>query len=258
MTTTVRYLQEGPIGLIQLERPPVNALDFATIEALIAAINRAGADDSVRAVVISSATPGRFCAGLDLSLLQDRTTEQVHELLTRLYLDLHDAQRAIGKPTVAAVSGAARGAGMTLAISCDVIICDENATFGYPEIDIGLIPGIHFVHLPRIVGQHRAFELLFGGQPFDAQQALQLGLVSRIAPAGLALERAKELARLFASKSPQVLKLARAAFTRSHEQDYRQRVADVVDTFCLIAGTTDAQEGLRAFSEKRPPDWQCD
>ncbi len=145
---------------------------------------------------------------------------------------------------------------MTLAISCDVIVCDESATFGYPEIDVGLIPGIHFAHLPRIVGRHRAFELLFGGQSFDAQQAMHLGLVSRVAPAGCALDHAMELAQLFAGKSPSVMKLARAAFTRAHEQDYRQRVADVIDTFCLIAGTADAQEGLRAFSEKRRPDWQ--
>ncbi len=254
-TQTIRYRQEGEIAHIELRRPPVNALDLATIEALIDALRRAGGDDSVRAVVISSGTERRFCAGLDLDLVQGRSTDDIRQLLTRLYVELHETQRDIGKPTVAAIGGAARGAGMTLAISCDVLVCDEGATFGYPEIDIGLIPGIHFAHLPRIVGKHRAFELLFGGRPFNAAEAQQMGLVSSVAPAGQALAEATRMASLFASKSTAVMRLARAAFTRAHEQDYRQRISDVVEDFCAIAATPDAQEGLKAFSEKRVPVW---
>ena len=191
----------------------------------------------------------------DLDQMLGKQPVDVHELLTTLYVELHDAQLALGKPSIAAVSGAARGAGMTVAISCDVIICGERATFGYPEIDIGLIPGIHFVHLPRIIGKHRAFELLFSGRKFDASEAAALGLVSRIVPQGRVLDEAHQLARTFAAKSPQVMRLARAAFARAVDMDHRKDVAGIVETFCVIASTPDAQEGLTAFSEKRPPAW---
>jgi enoyl-CoA hydratase/carnithine racemase len=174
-------------------------------------------------------------------------------LLTALYVDLHEAQIQLGKPSIAAVEGAARGAGMTVAISCDVILCGEQASFGYPEIDIGLIPGIHFVHLPRIIGRHRAFELLMSGRKFDAAEALALGLVSRIVPRGRVQDEAHSLARTFAAKSPQVMRLAKAAFTRAVDMDYRRSVADVVEAFCVIAATPDAQEGLQAFKDKRQP-----
>ena len=98
-----------------------------------------------------------------------------------------EVQFQMGKPTIAAVGGTARGGGMTIAISCDMIVASSDATFGYPEIDAGVLPSIHFTHLPRIVGKHRAFELLFTGRAFNAQEAQSLGLVSRLTEPGQAL-----------------------------------------------------------------------
>src|SRR6185437_16354996 len=138
----------------------------------------AGKDAAVRAVLLTSAIPGRFCAGLDLGILVGKSDSKVRAFLQELYVRLHDAQYNLGKPSIAAVTGAARGGGMTLAISCDVIIAGAGATFGYPEIDVGVIPAIHFAHLPRIVGRHRAFDLLFTGRTFGADEAAALGLVS--------------------------------------------------------------------------------
>ncbi len=253
--STVAYSVEDEVAHIVLSRPPVNALDLDTINAVIGALERAGADPQAGAVVLSSATPRRFCAGLDLNLLLGRPRAEIHALLTRLYVDLHDVQRGLGKPTIAAVAGAARGAGMTLAIGCDVVLCDEEATFGYPEIDVGLIPGIHFVHLPRVIGKHRAFELLFSGRAFDAAEVQRLGLVSDVAPRGTVVAQASRMAQVFAAKSPQVMAMARAAFNRAHEQDFREQVRAVVDVFCEIASTKDAQEGLLAFSQRRAPQW---
>jgi len=253
--TSIRYQVSDRVAEIALDRPPVNALSLAMLEELIAALRRAAADDNVRAVLLASAVPARFCAGLDLGMLLGRSASDIRPVLEALYVELADVQYALGKPSIAVVGGAARGGGMTLAISCDVIVAGESATFGYPEIHLGLVPAIHFVHLPRIVGRHRAFELLFGGRSFDAAEAASLGLVSRVVPDENVAADAKELALAFAAKSPSTMRLARAAFMRANDLDYRRGVGHAVELFCNVATTDDAQEGLRAFVEKRAPRW---
>jgi enoyl-CoA hydratase/carnithine racemase len=249
----VAYSVSAGIARIVLDRPPVNALTLDMIRALVAALRRAASDNDARAVILASAVAGRFCAVLDLALLLGRSIEQVRELLQALYVDLHDAQYNLGKPSIAAIGGATRGGGMTLAISCDVIVASESATFGYPEINIGLLPAIHFAHLPRIVGRHRAFELLFSGRRFDAREARELGLAGRIVADAQLDAAAARVAAEFASKSPDVIRQARAAFLR--QNDYRRRIADAVEDFCNVATTAAAQEGIRAFVEKRSPNW---
>jgi enoyl-CoA hydratase/carnithine racemase len=249
----VSYSVSDAIARIMLNRPPVNALSLETIRAVVAALRRAAADADARAVVLASGIPCRFCAGLDLALLLGKSGEQVRELLQALYVDLHDAQYNLGKPSIAAVGGAARGGGMTLAISCDVIVASEGASFGYPEIKIGVLPAIHFAHLPRIVGRHRAFELLFSGRSFDAQEARDLGLVCKIVPDAQLEAEAHALAAEFAAKSPAVMRLGRADFMR--QNDYRRDIANAVEHFCNVVTTEAAQEGIRAFLEKRAPNW---
>jgi enoyl-CoA hydratase len=251
----VSYFVSAGIARIVLDRPPVNALNLETIRAIVAALRRAAADEDARAVVLASTVPRRFCAGLDLTLLLGKTGDQVRELLQALYVDLHDAQYNLGKPSIAAVGGAARGGGMTLAISCDVILAGEGATFGYPEINIGVLPAIHFAHLPRIAGRHRAFELLFSGRSFDAQEARDLGLVSKIVPDAQLDGEANALAAQFAAKPETVMRLGRAAFMRQNDLDYRRSVAAAVEDFCNVVTTEAAQEGIRAFVEKRAPNW---
>jgi enoyl-CoA hydratase len=251
----IRYSVSDRVAEISLDRPPVNALSFSLLDQLMVALKRAAADENVRAVLLTSAVPSRFSAGLDLGILLGRSGGEVRQLLDKLYVELADVQYALGKPSIAVVNGAARGGGMTLAISCDVIIAGQGATFGYPEIDIGLVPAIHFVHLPRIVGRHRAFELLFSGRSFTADEAFSLGLVSRLAPDEKVHDEAKALAHAFATKSPSTMRLARAAFMRANDLDYRRGIGNAVELFCNVAATDDAQEGLRAFAAKRAPKW---
>src|SRR5271169_1927196 len=171
MPDAVRYAIAKRVAHIVLDRAPVNALSLDMIRAVIAALRQAAADDAARAVVLSSAAARHFCAGLDLAMLLGKSRDQVFEFVHALYVELHESQCNLGKPSIAAVGGAARGGGMTMAISCDVIVAGQQATFGYPEINIGVLPAIHLAHLPRIVGRHRAFELLFSGRSFDAQEA---------------------------------------------------------------------------------------
>ena len=191
---TIRYSVADRVAEISLHNPPVNALTLPMLEALVAAFKRAGEDEAVRAVLLTSAVPARFSAGLDLKNLAGKPGI-VRALLDKLYVELTDAQYHLSKPSIAVVDGAARGGGMTLAISCDVIIASEAATFGDPEIDLGVPPAIHFYHLPRIVGRHRAFELLFSGRSFSPAEALALGLVSRVVPEKDVAAEAGKLAR---------------------------------------------------------------
>ena len=251
----LRYDVSDQIAEISLARPPVNALSLSLLEQLIAALRRAAADENVRAVVLTSAVPRRFSAGLDLRMMLGTPATDVRRLLDKLYVELADVQYNLGKPSIAAVGGSARGGGMTLAISCDVLIAGESATFGYPEIDLGLVPAIHFVHLPRIVGRHRAFELLFSGRTFGAEEAFSLGLVSRIVPDERVRDEARAMARVFAAKSRTAMRLGRAAFVRVNDLDYRRGIGEAVENFCNVAATAEAQEGLRAFVEKRSPNW---
>lgn len=251
----LRYEVRDRIAEIHLCHAPVNALDVDMLDELIAALNRANADPDVRAVLLASDLPGRFCAGLDMKKLLQSAPARIHELLTKLYVKLYDAQFELTKSSISVVSGAVRGGGMTVAVSSDMIVAADTATFGYPEIDVGVLPAIHYVHLPGIVGKHRAFDLLFTGRTFSAQDAHAMGLVTRLAPAAELLEHARGLARSLADKPPQVLALGRRAFVYSNDNEYRRRVATAVEVFCNAAATPQAREGLSAFVEKRAPDW---
>jgi enoyl-CoA hydratase/carnithine racemase len=253
--STVHYEVSRNVAKITLARPPVNALSLEMIRAVVAAFRRASVDRAVRAVVLSSAITNRFSAGLDLDILLGKSSEEIREFLQELYVGLYDAQYHLGRPSIACVNGTARGGGMTLAVSCDVIVAGENATFGYPEIDIGVLPAIHFVHLPRIIGRHKAFELLFTGRTFDAAEAHELGLVNQVVPDAELDAAAMSLATTFAAKSETAVRLGRAAFMRQMDLDYRRSVANAVEDFCNAAATQAAQEGIRAFVEKRVPRW---
>ena len=253
MPDAVRYAVAKRVAHIVLDRAPVNALSLDMIRAVIAALRQAAADNAARAVVLSSAVARHFCAGLDLAVLLGKSRAQVREFVHALYVELHECQYNLGKPSIAAVGGSARGGGMTMAISCDVILAAQRATFGYPEINIGVLPAIHFAHLPRIAGRHRAFEILFSGRTFDAQEAIELGLVSKVVVDAELEASAIALAADFAAKSPAVMRQARAAFMR--QNDDRARIAAAVEDFCDVVTTDAAQEGIRAFLEKRAPNW---
>jgi enoyl-CoA hydratase len=247
----VRYEVSDSIAEITLNRAPVNALSLELIDALLDALKKAKADSAVRAVVIASAHKV-FCAGLDIDIVRGKSTLEVKKFLERLYFELNDIQYRLGKPSIAAIDGAARAGGMTIAVSCDMIIAGEKATFGYPEIDVGLIPALHFVQLPRLVGKHQAFGPLFLGEPFDAATAFRMGLVSELVLPGTALDRARDIARRLAKKSQVVMKIGRDAFLRAIDADYRRAIENVAESFALVVSTEDCQEGLNAFAEKRP------
>ena len=256
---TVHYEVRDGIAEILLDCPPVNAITEALMDGILALLDQASRDRGVKAVILGSAVPNRFCAGLHLAEMSMASFEKKWELVDKLYSGLFDAQLRLGKPSIAAVNGTARGGGMTLAVSCDMLIASDMATFGYPEIDVGVTPAIHYTHLPRIIGRHRAFDLLFTGRSFGSEEALRLGLVNAVVPESEVLHKARELARVFCSKSPLVMQLGRKAFYKAIDIEYRKGVACAVEHFANVAGTADAIEGMTAFAEnRRKPVWPSD
>ena len=252
---TVRYEVRDRVAEITLAREPVNAIDMALSLGLNAALRRAKDDPQARAVIVTSACERAFSAGMDLAMIRGGTGLDLRRFLESLYFEMHDLQYRLGKPSIAAVNGPARAAGMTIAVSCDMIVAADDVDLGYPEINVGVIPAMHFVHLPRQIGRHRAFELLFTGDTLSATEAAARGLVNRAVPRERVMEEARALAANLAEKSPTVMKLARDAFMRANDVEYRRNIEGMVDAICNIIETLDAQEGLNAFNEKRKPRW---
>ena len=251
----VEYSVVDHVAEITMCRAPVNALNHALVEDINAAYRLAKDDDDVRAVILTSAFDNAFSAGMDLAMIRGGSGLDLRRFLSKLYFEMHDLQYRMGKPTIAALTGPARAAGVTLAVSCDVLIAAETASLGYPEIDVGVIPAMHFVHLPRQIGRHKAFELLFDGKPISAADAERHGLVNRVVAQAEVKAAARELAHSFARKSPVVMRFARDSFMRVNDFEYRRAIESVVDTICNIIETADSQEGLAAFVEKRKPNW---
>ena len=255
-TPDIDYQLRQGVAEISLNHGPANALTADMIGRLIGALDQARQDSAVRAVIVHSLVPGCFCAGLDLKRLSGAPPDHIRALLDQLYTGLTEAQHRLGKPSIAAIDGAARGGGMTLAISCDLIVAGRGASFGYPEIELGVLPAIHYTHLPRIVGRYRAFDLLFTGRTFDTAEAQALGLVSRVADDGHVLDEARALAAVLAAKPANAVRLGHAAFHQATDHGYRQGVHGAVETFCHSAVASDGREGVAAFAEKRPPAWR--
>lgn len=255
MTDSLRYSVRDRVAEILLDDPPINGITDATLDALMSRLRQAGSDPSVHAIVIGSALPGRFCGGLDLKHFRTLSPADRHTVVHKLYVELFDLQASLPKPVIGAIAGAVRGGGMSIAITCDMVVAADTATFGYPELDIGLLPSIHYHHLPRIIGRPRAFDLLFTGRVFDAHEALALGIVARLAPGAEVLAQAHAVAQVLAGKSPQLIRLGKAAFNRVTDQGYRQGAASAVDLVSTVFGAPDSAEGLAAFEEKRRPQW---
>lgn len=251
----MRYDVKDSVATLTMDRPPVNALDFKMMDDILAALRRAGDDPEVRAVVVDSSSENAFCAGLDLKAVQAWSADDVKRFLNKIYIELYDVQNALGKPSVAAVRGAARGGGISIAISCDMIVAGETSSFSYSEIHVGLIPAIHLIHLPRLVGRYRAFDLLFNGPTFGPKEAMDIGIVSRKVINAEVQSTAWNIAHQMAQRSPSAMRIGREMFKLVNDNGFRNMLPHVINAFAQLSETEDAKEGFRAFVEKRPPQW---
>ncbi len=239
-------------ALITINRPDkLNALNTAVIADLDAAFGQAAADDAVRGVVLTGAGPKSFVAGADIRQFTDLEASSGRHFALRGQAVFNRIE-AMEKPVVAAVNGFALGGGCELAMACHLRVAAENAAFGQPEVNLGLIPGYGGTQrLPRLVGRGRATELILTGDRIDARRAFEIGLVNRVVPAEALIETAKDLVRTIAAKAPRAVALSLEAL-RASDLDLARGLTYEATLFGQACATDDFTEGVAAFLERRP------
>ena len=255
---TLRALSEHVVELV-LDRPQaLNAVSTGMARDLVAATAALAASRRTRAVVVSSAAERAFCVGADL---KERNGFSDAEL-TAQRLVTGPAYRGVldlPMPVVAAVHGFALGGGFEIALSCDLIVADETAVVGLPEVSVGVIPGGGGTQLlTRRVGWSRAADLVFTARRLTAAEALTHGCVDRVVPAGQARDTAVELATSIAANSPMGLRQAKRAMRLGLDVDLATGLAVEDSAWRTTAFSPDRAEGVQAFNERRPPRWPSD
>jgi enoyl-CoA hydratase len=248
------------IGVITLNRPErLNALTHDVVDALGSCLTEAGARPGCRVLVLTGAGRG-FCAGLDITANVDADSEAMRSLPQRMggqekFASMVRTIRTLRQPVVAAVNGAAAGAGMGLALACDVRVAAESATFHVAAVKIGLSAGECGIsyHLPRHIGTSRAFEHMLTGRPITATDAERYGLVSAVTADGEALDAALDIARDIARNSPFAVWQTKQVMWANIDAGFEGALALENRAQILAVHTDDAREAMRAFVEKRPP-----
>jgi enoyl-CoA hydratase len=252
--STVLTETRGRVGLITMNRPEaLNALNPALLDDVLAAARAFDADEKVGAVVLTGSDRA-FAAGADIKMMIGRTAKQnADENLMSGWDDF----AALSIPIIAAVRGVALGGGCELAMMCDTIFAADDATFGQPEAKLGLIPGLGATQrLTRAIGKAKAMDLILTGRTFTAAEALAWGLVARVVPADRVLDEAIEAATTIASYSAPVVRTAKRLIGRAFEAPLAEAVAEERAEFFATFDLDDAQEGMAAFTEKRPPEFR--
>lgn len=253
MTTPLRIERDGAVATVFLNRPDKsNALDLTLRQAIAEIFRELDRDDTVHAIVITGGDTV-FAAGADLNLLVDKGAQAVADIdLGQYWAPLASCR----KPVIAAVSGVALGAGCELAMMCDMIVADHSARFGQPESRVGIMPGAGGTQrLIRAVGKAVASMMLMSGELLSGERAYQLGLVSDLVEEGKALERARALARSAAHMPPKAIAAIKRTLTQGADLPLAAAMALENREFLLLFDTEDKTEGMRAFLEKRKPDF---
>jgi enoyl-CoA hydratase/carnithine racemase len=244
--------QEGNTGIITLNRPPANPINFAVLNELDEVFTKWEKDKEVRAVIITGAGPRGFSAGFDLKTAGTPDGEKAMSRGQEVFGHIEKYP----KPVIAAINGFALGGGCELAMACHfrVMLNSENVVMGQPEIDRGIIPGWGGTQrLPRLVGKTKALEMLLLGTRVNAPEALSIGLVTKVSELGQLMTDAKELAGTLAKKAPVAVEIILDAVMRGLETSTDQGVKIELEGSQRVSKTKDAVEGAMAFLEKREP-----
>jgi enoyl-CoA hydratase len=249
---TVLLEREEPIAIVRLNRPEaLNALSNQLMSELVGALENLDDDEAVRCIVIAGDEKA-FASGADISELSDSTAL---ELYFGGRIDKWDAIRSVRTPIVAAVSGYCLGGGCELAMACDLIVASETAQFGQPETNLGVLPGAGGTQrMTRAIGKSKAMDVILTGRFLTAREAEAAGLVARVVAAEAWLDEAKRVAQAIAVKSPIGVRLAKEAVNQAFETNLRAGLDAERKAFHLALSSEDAQEGMKAFLEKRKPE----
>jgi len=253
MNPNVLVETQGPVGLVTLNRPDaLNALSLAMMEALVEALEAFDRDPAIRVIVLAGHEKA-FAAGADIG---DMAGAGVFEMYERNQFARWMRIKQIRKPIIAAVSGYCLGGGCELAMHCDLIVASESSRFGQPEINIGVMPGAGGTQrLTRAIGKFRAMEMVLTGRFITAHEAWQAGLVTRVVSKEQFLSEALRLAHELATKPPLALKLAKESVLKADETSLSEGLEYERKLFYMLFATSDQKEGMKAFLEKRKPDF---
>ena len=246
---------EDYVALVTLNRPDaLNALNTTMVRELAEALTAADKNDKVRCIVITGSEKA-FAAGADVKEMSEKT--QVDAFVEDLFGADIDTILRVRKPIIAAVAGYALGGGCELAMICDFIICADNAKFGQPEINLGLVAGMGgSQRLTRFVGKSKSMDMHLTGRFMDAAEAERSGLVSRVVPVKALLEEARKTAIKITEKSSLTAMVVKEAVNRSYETNLREGLLFERRMFHGLFGTEDLKEGMAAFLEKRHPQFR--
>ena len=245
---------QGKVGLITLNRPKsYNALNYQILSELMSALADFDKDNSIGAMVITG-NEKTFAAGADITSMVDSSTEEMND---SPFIPAFDLIRNIKKPVIAAVSGYCLGGGCELALSCDLIISSESAVFGQPEINLGVIPGAGGTQrLTLAVGKTIAMEMILNNRTLSADEASSLKLINHIFPVEEYLKESLSLAQEIAERAPLAIQAGKKMINQCFEVSLTQGLKDERDTFYDLFSSQDQKEGMKAFLDKRSPDWK--
>src|ERR687895_800904 len=252
---TLLFEKRGRVGVVTINRPDKrNALNIKTREEGAALLEELRTDESVGVIVFTGAGDKSFIAGADIAEFAGRTAMMQRDVMTGR--SLFTAVDTFPKPVIAMVNGYCLGGGCELALACDLRIASDRASFGQPEINLGIIPGGGGTQrLTRLIGEGKAMELILTGNIIDAQEAYNLGLVNMVVPAPDLEAKTMEIANRIAEKSPVALRMAKEAVKTASRSTLDEGLRREIDLFALCFSSADKDEGVRAFLEKRKPNF---
>ena len=256
--TDITYaVHDGGVAVVTIDRPDVlNALNTALLEELLATLTDLGGDAEIAAIIMTGEGDRSFIAGADIKEMAGKTPLEARAY-SELGQEIAHTLETMRKPTIAAVNGYALGGGCEMALACDVRLASENAHFGQPEINLGIIPGGGGTQrLARVLGKQRAMELVLTGERFDAAAALELGLVNRVVEGDGWLDEAMALAASVATRPPIAARLAKQAVIAAEETALSAGLESERRLYELAMATEDRVEGMNAFVEKREPEFE--
>ncbi|MFM9124179.1 MAG: enoyl-CoA hydratase-related protein [Actinomycetota bacterium] len=249
--------REDRVAVLTVTRPEaLNALSSALLEELRSELTAIAQDASVGCLIITGAGDKAFIAGADIAEMATKTPLEARAY-AELGQDCANLLETMRAPTIAAVNGYALGGGSEIALACDIRLCSENAVFGQPEVDLGIMPGWGATQrLARTTSLGFAKELIFTGRRVKADEALARGIAQHVLPLEELMPKALEIAHAIGAKSPVAIAYAKEATNRALAGDLATNYMVEADLFSILFSTEDAKEGLRAFTEKRPPEFK--
>ena len=251
---SIKFQSEDRVARITFARPPLNVLNIAMMREVLAALNECGHRRDIAAILFDAAADTRaFSAGV---AVEEHAPETVFQMLDTFH-SIFRTLLQFGKPTIAVVDGPALGGGCEIVCACDIVIASEEARFGQPEIKLGVFPPVAAILLPRIIGERKARELILTGELIDAPEALRLGLVNYVVPRADLRTMTDTVVGKLRDLSASALSMTRTALDLATHSGFESVLTNVENLYLHeLMKTEDAEEGVRAFMEKRKPEWK--